>query len=100
MRLSLSAVRGNRRFIDQGIALLDRLSAADYTTASRPGWAPVGSQFRHILDHYSCFLLGQREGRINYDARLRARRIETDPAEAAQVARVIAEALGDIPDAR
>jgi hypothetical protein len=96
MRLSLSAVRGNLRFIEQGIALLDQLSAADYATPARLGWAPVGSQFRHILDHYRCFLLGQREGRINYDARLRDRRIETDPLEAAQVARVIAEALGDI----
>jgi hypothetical protein len=96
MRLSLSAARGNRRFLEQGIALLDRLSSADYTTPTRPGWAPVGSQFRHILDHYRCFLLGRQQGRINYDARPRDPRIETDPVEAAQVARAIAEALGEI----
>ena len=96
MLLSLSAVRGSRHFLEQGIALLERLSPEEYASQSRPGWAPVGSQFRHVLDHYRCFLLGRREGRINYDARPRDPIVETDPVEAAQLARALAEALGDI----
>jgi uncharacterized damage-inducible protein DinB len=93
MRLSLSAVRGNRHFLEQGLRLLERLSPEHYATPSRPGWTPVGSQFRHILDHYRSFLRGWAEGRVNYDARDRDPRVETDPAEAVRVSRLIIERL-------
>jgi uncharacterized damage-inducible protein DinB len=93
MRLSLSAVRGNRHFLEQGLRLLERLPPEHYATPSRLGWAPVGSQFRHILDHYRSFLRGWAEGRVDYDARDRDRLVETDRAEAARVARLIIERL-------
>ena len=89
MRLSLSSIRGNRHFLEQGIELLGRLTPEVYRSPTRPGWAAVGSQFRHILDHYHSFLLGRAGGWIDYDARQRDRRIETDPREAATQARQI-----------
>ena len=89
MRLSLSSIRGNRHFLEQGIELLERLTPEVYRTPTRPGWAAVGSQFRHVLDHYQAFLLGRPAARVDYDARQRDRRIETDPGEAAAQARQI-----------
>jgi uncharacterized damage-inducible protein DinB len=87
MRLSLAAIRGNIHFLEQGIELLGRLTPELYATPARPGWAPVGSQFRHVLDHYRSFIDGRESGRVDYDARQRDRQIETDPAEAARQAR-------------
>ena len=89
MRLSLAAIRGNRHFLEQGIELLERLDAEVYRTPTRPGWASVGSQFRHVLDHYRAFVDGRESGRIDYDARQRDRRIEADPTEAAAQARAM-----------
>lgn len=89
MRLSLGAVRGNTHFLSQGIALLDSLSGDDYTATTRAGWATVGSQFRHVLDHYLAFLDGWAAGRVDYDARGRDRETETDPARALRVAQWI-----------
>ncbi len=87
MRLSLASIRGNHHFLEQGIELLERLSPEVYGTPIRPGWAAVGSQFRHVLDHYRAFLLGSASGRIDYDARQRERLVETDPREAVTQAR-------------
>jgi uncharacterized damage-inducible protein DinB len=93
MRLSLSAVRGNTHYLRQGIALVEALSRGDYVATARAGWAPVGSQFRHVLDHYLAFLDGWAAGRIDYDARGRNRETETDPARALRVAGWIVEEL-------
>lgn len=87
MRLSLASIRGNHNFLTQGIELLERLTPEIYRTPTRPGWAAVGSQFRHVLDHYRAFLAGCADGRIDYDARQRERLIETDPTAAADLAR-------------
>jgi hypothetical protein len=89
MRLSLAAIRGNCHFLEQGIELLDHLTAEIYRTPIRTGWAPVGSQFRHVLDHYRAFTDGRESGRVDYDARQRNPRIETDPAEARGEARMM-----------
>lgn len=96
MLLSLGSVRGNCRFLHQGLEMLNRIPTELYCSSSRPGWAPVGSQFRHVLDHYRSFLLGRSGGCIDYDARPRDRRIETDPAEAASVMASILEGLEQI----
>ena len=93
MRLSLSAVRGNSHYLRQGIALLERLPPGVYAATARPGWAPVGSQFRHVLDHYLAFLDGWAAGRVDYDARQRDRAVETDPARALRVMRWVAGEL-------
>jgi hypothetical protein len=44
---------------------------------------PVGPHFRHVLEHYSCFLDGLRDRRIDYDARRREEHIERDRESAA-----------------
>ncbi len=93
MRLSLAAVRGNRHFLEQGIELLRRVPPELYRTPVRRGWASVGSQFRHVLDHYLAFAEGWESGRVDYDARQRNRQVETDPAMAMAQASVLIERL-------
>lgn len=82
MRLSLAAIRGNCRFLEQGVALLRRIPLEAYRAPARPGWSPVGAQFRHVLDHYQAFIEGWETGAIDYDARRRDPGVERDPAEA------------------
>jgi hypothetical protein len=66
---------GNRALLDQGAAMLMLLSDELYGER-RGGWAPVGAQYRHLLEHYRCFFTGLEEGRVDYDARPRDERIE------------------------
>ena len=72
---------GNVAFLRQGADLIDRLTDEQYTNApesfSRGG---VGAHFRHIIDHYDSFLAGLDRGRIDYDARHRDPRVESDRA--------------------
>ncbi|HSB54854.1 MAG TPA: DinB family protein [Gemmatimonadales bacterium] len=93
MQLSLAAVRGNCHFLEQGLDLLRRVSPEVYRNPVRPGWAPVGSQFRHVLDHYRAFADGWASGRVDYDARQRNPAVEVDPAVAIAQAAEMIEAL-------
>jgi hypothetical protein len=57
------------------------LSDEIYRTAQR-GWAPVGAQYRHVLEHYEAFLRGVPDGRVNYDERPRDQMIEASRSRA------------------
>ena len=71
--------QSNLEFLRQGRELVRSLSDEQYRDApkgfSRGG---VGAHVRHIVDHYDCFLRGAREGRVNYDARARDTRVESE----------------------
>ena len=69
-------LEGNRTLLRQGIALLEGLSDRLYAEPVR-GWAPVGAQYRHVLEHYHSFLTGLSVGRVDYDARARSEQIES-----------------------
>lgn len=71
-------VTSNILFIQQGIELLshvgDELYTKNNTTYSKSG---IGRHFRHIIEHYFSFL--ETDGLlIDYDARERNLRLETD----------------------
>jgi hypothetical protein len=74
-------VEANLRLLEQGLALVERLPPAVYSGADGEA-KPVGPHFRHVLEHYSCFLAGFATRRIDYDGRARERAIETEPAAA------------------
>jgi len=70
---------GNVAFLRQGAALIEKLTDEQYANAPRNfERGGVGAHFRHILDHYDCFLDGLGRGRIDYDARHRDPRVEHD----------------------
>jgi len=78
-------IEDNVLMIEQGVRLLERISA-DLFTSSSPSTlgASIGGHLRHNLDHYACFQRGMLRGRIDYDDRERASDIETKPAAAIQ----------------
>src|ERR1051326_5033282 len=75
MKGDLLSTAGNRALLHQGVTLLGLLSDALYAEP-RGAWAPVGAQYRHILEHYRSFFSGLGQGRMDYDARARDERIE------------------------
>ncbi len=84
----------NLHYLEQGLALLERLDDAAYTSpvlGARSG--AVGSQFRHVLDYYACFVRDLASGRIDYDRRERDPAIEESPASAAEACRALIEHL-------
>jgi hypothetical protein len=82
----------------QGVELIRRLDVATYAgpPEDRSG---VGSQFRHCVDFYDCFLRGLAEGRVDYNHRDRDRRVAKDPLFAiARIEQVIEALSGLEPD--
>ncbi|HUL69709.1 MAG TPA: hypothetical protein VLT17_05640 [Gemmatimonadales bacterium] len=88
--MTLSTIPANCAVLAQGIDALDRHGEALFRAP-----ASTGPHFRHILDHYRCFLRGLPSGRIDYDARDRDPMLETDPAQTraalAEVSRELSE---------
>lgn len=83
-------LEGNRSLLRQGIVLLEGLSGSLYADR-RGAWAPVGAQYRHVIEHYQALFSGLLTGRVNYDARARDPRLESSREEAIQATR---ECLG------
>lgn len=72
-------VNDNLEALRQGLALLDRIDEGTYPA--------IGPHVRHVLDHYAAFFSGSGGTLIDYDARQRNPRIETERG-AAQIALV------------
>jgi len=63
----------------QGLGLLFELRDHTFSrTAGAPFNASIGQHYRHVLEHFHSLIRGQRVGEINYDARERNARIESE----------------------
>lgn len=82
----------NCALLDQGLDLLSRLADGQYA-ARRGSWAPVGAQYRHVLEHYHCFLAGLPAGGVDYDSRRRDAELEESPRRAADATRMVQAGL-------
>lgn len=58
-------------------AVVEQLSAPQYTASITPCDSGIGPHVRHILDHYDALWAGLESGHINYDLRQRDRETET-----------------------
>jgi len=68
----------------QGLSLLFRLSDRTYSNVlDAPYGASIGGHYRHVLEHFQCVVRSIRAGEINYDARERNPRLETEVTYAA-----------------
>ena len=68
----------NIHFLKQGISLLQNISDELYSNNDHPYFTSgAGKHMRHILDHYLSFLAGS-SGKIDYDARTRDPRLESE----------------------
>lgn len=90
-------IERNVASVRRAAALVAELDDAVYTAAG-PGFeqGPVGTQVRHIVDYYDCFLAGLAAGHVDYDRRRRDHRVETDRALAADRLAALADALADL----
>jgi len=98
MRPEASILRANLALLEQADALIDRLSDPVFATGDGPR-KPVGPHFRHILEHYSRFLVGLPGGRIDYDAREREAAVESDRGAARRRIRELMTGLLDLDEA-
>jgi len=63
----------------QALGLLFNIWDATYSRmAEAPYSASIGGHYRHVLEHFQCLIRGIRPGEINYDARERNLRLETE----------------------
>lgn len=67
----------------QGLGLLFELGNSSYSRGARePFNASIGQHYRHVLEHFVCLVNGARAQEINYDARERNPRLESEVAYA------------------
>jgi hypothetical protein len=86
-----------RSCLEQGVILLRRLTAEQYAAPNRACFnSTIGGHIRHNFDHFACFLDGLPRSEVDYDARARDQRIETDPVHAAHCLTVAARTLGEL----
>ena len=98
MKLDPHPTADSVAFLKQGAVLIRRLDDVQFTRT--PGGrfrGGVGSQFRHCIDFYECFLAGvEGNGEVDYSARRREGALETDREAAAQRFESLAERLSAI----
>lgn len=88
----------NIHFLEQGLDLLAALDDRQYAAPGLFGQASAGAHLRHVIDCYRCFLGGLESRKVDYDARERDRRIETDRDVAAGAIAQIIDRLQGLTD--
>lgn len=84
----------------QGLGLLLKLPESTYAhVVEAPYSASVGQHYRHILEHFQCLVRGLRDGEINYDARERNPRLETEVAYASNATREVLRTIENYSEA-
>ena len=78
------------------VACARTLDVVDRFERAGGAYSVIGPHLRHCLDHLVCFLRGLRSGVIEYDARDRDARVETDPEYYRDVTRQAMEQLAEI----
>jgi len=87
-------IAAHHGLLDQALDLVESLDAKAYGAAApAAGLAAAGPHLRHVLDMYGCFLRGLPEARVDYEARARDTRLESEPAAALAALRRIAAQL-------
>lgn len=83
----------------QGLGLLFELGNHTYSHVARdPFNASIGQHYRHVLEHFQSLVTGLRAGEINYDARERNLRMQTDVTYASIATCDILRALKRYPN--
>ena len=61
----------------EGLDLLRSLPSGAYTACHRPTFlATIGAHYRHLIEHYQCFIAHYNDTMVCYDARARDSRLE------------------------
>ena len=74
-----SLIQSNIDAMNDGVALLSRLQPEQYTQGYKPAFhSTIGAHFRHVLEHYRCFMTQLESGQFCYDSRQRDQLLECD----------------------
>lgn len=74
-----SLLQTNIDALHEGAALLDLLNQDQYTLGFKPAFhSNIGVHFRHVLEHYLCFLEHLESAVVCYDSRPREPKLEAD----------------------
>ena len=74
-----TALSEAREVLLQGLALLFDLDDHKYSSvADAPFNASIGQHYRHVIEHFQSFTRGLQSGEINYDARDRNVRLQSE----------------------
>ena len=73
----VSPISANVEVLRQGVHAVNRVGPDAYAGRGGATGSPIGAHFRHVLDHYRCFLDGLAGGRIDYTARARDPEVES-----------------------
>lgn len=92
-----SLLKDSIAILDQGNDFLSQLSSASYQE-KKPNCfdSSIGGHIRHNLDHYWSLLRGLSDGYVDYDARARDPRVESDPHYATGFSKEIISELRSI----
>jgi uncharacterized damage-inducible protein DinB len=65
--------------LEEGVSLLALLLPSQYIQGFKPAFhSTIGAHFRHVLEHYRCFIIQLEGGEICYDKRERDQQLECD----------------------
>lgn len=77
--LNQSMLQTNISALEEGEALLALLTAEQYVQGYKPAFhSTIGAHFRHVLEHYRCFIKQFSSAEICYDKRARDQDLECD----------------------
>lgn len=97
MSLNQSLIESNISALDEGAQLLSLIEADQYTQGYRPAFqSTIGAHFRHVLEHYRCFLAQICTGEFCYDRRERDQLLECDCEYARTTIKELVEQLKEM----
>jgi len=74
-----SLIQTNVSALQEGLELLALLTPVQYTQGYKPAFhSTIGAHFRHVLEHYRCFVYQLPNREICYDSRERDLELECD----------------------
>lgn len=92
-------IDANVALLQQGMDLIRDLDDSAYSEGEEAvKMSPIGAHLRHCIEYYGRFLAGLESGRIDYAARARDHRLETDRGYALQKMLGLVEALEAMPE--
>ncbi|MDB9741219.1 hypothetical protein OAB00_00025 [Akkermansiaceae bacterium] len=84
--------------LDQGIAVLDKLSDRDYDTPFELVYGgTIGGHYRHVLEHFTTLINSFESGVVNYDLRVRNKEIETQRVTAIDATLSLRKKFQELP---
>ena len=99
MSLNTSLLQTNVEALKEGATLLAAISAEQYTQGYKPAFhSTIGAHFRHVLEHYRCFLGQLPTTQFCYDDRERDQLLECDFDYAKQTIGELSQALSSLSD--